>query len=210
MLSRIGVGSLLALSSLATATSLLGYALAPSWWVMVALGCLSGLGAGAIDAGLNTYVAIHHSPRTLNWLHACFGVGVAPIDLLLRACLIAVVVGAALVWLDVAAVLSFLGLALAGLALAPIFPSLIATTPARLGEAHTANAVGFQVAAAVLGGAVVPAAIGMLAGMMGLEVVGPSLLITACLLLVLHEALASRSRATDATRSAMPDDPNHW
>ena len=35
------------------------------------------LGGGAIDAGLNSYVALAHSPRLLSWLHACFGIGAA-------------------------------------------------------------------------------------------------------------------------------------
>src|SRR5713101_10096005 len=75
LLARVNVGSLLALSCLATAASLLGYALTPRWGIMVALGGLSGLGAGAIDAGVNTYVATHYSPRMINWLHACYGLG---------------------------------------------------------------------------------------------------------------------------------------
>ena len=57
LLARMNVGVLLALSCLATSASLFGYAFAPSWWVLVSFGLLSGLGAGAIDAGLNTYVA---------------------------------------------------------------------------------------------------------------------------------------------------------
>jgi MFS family permease len=66
ILARIGVGWLLALSCLATAISLLGYGGAPLWAVMVGLGLLAGLGAGAIDAGLNTYAAEHFSARTVN------------------------------------------------------------------------------------------------------------------------------------------------
>src|ERR1041385_7835888 len=77
LLARISVGTLLALSCLATAVSLIGYALAPAWWVMVALGMLAGLGAGAIDAGLNTFAATQFSARMVNWLHACYGVGAA-------------------------------------------------------------------------------------------------------------------------------------
>src|SRR5262245_48189571 len=53
MLARIGVGWLLVLSGLATTVSLLGYSVVPVWAAMVALGVLAGLGAGAIDAGLN-------------------------------------------------------------------------------------------------------------------------------------------------------------
>jgi fucose permease len=37
---------------------------------------ISGLGAGAIDAGINTYVAKYHSSRMMQWLHASFGVGI--------------------------------------------------------------------------------------------------------------------------------------
>jgi MFS family permease len=75
ILSRISVGTLLTLSCLATAASLLGYMLAPRWGIMVALGGLAGLGAGAVDAGMNIYAATHFSARTVNWLHAFYGVG---------------------------------------------------------------------------------------------------------------------------------------
>jgi fucose permease len=77
IVERTGIGPLLVLSCLLTAVGLFGYALAPVWLVMVSLGVVAGLGAGAIDAGLNGYVALHHSPRLLNWLHACFGIGPA-------------------------------------------------------------------------------------------------------------------------------------
>jgi fucose permease len=36
----------------------------------------SGLGAGAIDAGLNTYVATHFGEGLMQWLHASWGVGI--------------------------------------------------------------------------------------------------------------------------------------
>jgi MFS family permease len=41
LLTHINVGSLLTMSCLATAVSLLGYALAPQWWMMVVLGLLA-------------------------------------------------------------------------------------------------------------------------------------------------------------------------
>jgi fucose permease len=43
--------------------------------VLVALGFAAGLRGGAIDGGLNSYAAAHFSPRAMNWLHACFGIG---------------------------------------------------------------------------------------------------------------------------------------
>lgn len=77
LMAHLGVGRLLALSCLATAISLLGYSGVSSWAAMVGLGLLAGLGAGAIDAGLNTYAAETFNPRTVNWLHASFGLGAA-------------------------------------------------------------------------------------------------------------------------------------
>ncbi len=75
IVARIGVGPLLALSCALTGLSLLGYAAAPSWAAMVSLGTLAGLGAGAIDAGINAHAAAQHSPRVLSLLHAFYGLG---------------------------------------------------------------------------------------------------------------------------------------
>ena len=87
LLGRINLGTVLAVSCGLTATALLGYASASAWLVVLALGAVLGLGSGAIDAALNTYVATHHGPRMLNWLHACFGVGAASGPLVMTAVL---------------------------------------------------------------------------------------------------------------------------
>lgn len=76
LMNCLGVGYLLAASCIATGTGLIGYTLAPSWPVIVLLGTVAGLGAGAIDAGLNTYAAANHGEKVMQWLHASFGVGV--------------------------------------------------------------------------------------------------------------------------------------
>jgi fucose permease len=321
LLALMSLGSLLALSCLATAVSLIGYALAPAWWLMVTLGAIAGSGAGAIDAGLNTYAATRFSARMVNWLHACYGVGAASgpvimtgvlaaghrwqrgyllvggwqlllsvcfgvtrrwwesrsdseqradmkvirvpnavtlrlpvmwlsiaifflytgieaatgiwaytlftesrgvpiitagmwvsvywvgltvgrllagvvvgfvsVNRLLRLCVVAMALGAAMIWMNTTSMLSFLGLGLIGLGAAPIFPSLIAGTPARLGSGHTGNAVGFQIAAAVLGQSLLPAFAGVLAARFGLEVIGPSLFVSAVILLALVQGLTS-------------------
>jgi hypothetical protein len=78
---------------------------------------------------------------------------------------------------------------LMGLASAPVFPSLIAATPTRLGLVHTANAVGFQIAAAVLGQSLLPGLIGLMARRLGLEILGPALLFSAVVLAGLHFSL---------------------
>lgn len=81
-------------------------------------------------------------------------------DRLLRAAVLAMVAAAAGVALlpmgaDLAAV------SLLAVALAPIYPTLMARTPARLGASAAAHAVGFQVAAATLGAGLLPALLGM-------------------------------------------------
>lgn len=76
LVARMGVGHLLTVSCALTGTALVGYTLVPSWRMMVLLGVLVGLGAGAIDAGLNTYVAAHFGEGLMQWLHASYGIGV--------------------------------------------------------------------------------------------------------------------------------------
>lgn len=324
-LARFGVGGLLALSALLTAASLLGWTMATHFSVVVALGTVAGMGAGAIDAGLNTHMARHYSPRTLNWLHACYGVGAAagpalmtgllaagrpwqsgyrlvaagqlvlalgffvtrrqwtdgepaadprrapatparatlrlaparfgmllfflyvgleasagvwaysllteargvplaqagawvsaywasltagrvafgfvavaaPLAQLLRGCLAVIAMGAGLLALDAGGAATLAGLVLLGLGCGPVFPSLVAATPARVGVAHAANAVGFQIAAAGVGASLVPAGIGALAAAWGLAWIPLALLALAAALLAVHEGLARSAGAVE-------------
>ena len=339
VVQRIGVGMLLALSALATSASLLTFALAPDWWVIVLAGVLAGLGGGAIDAGLNSYVALAHSPRLLSWLHACFGVGAAtgPAimlavlnagqpwrvgygvvgtgQLLLGLCflltrrqwqvapepdltpdgtvsppprtgeglgvgairwppavwlsivlflvytgietaaggwaytlfvegrgvsaqaaglgvsafwgglavgrvlaglvanrvtpttltrwsMVGMFVGAVLLWLNLATWLSFAGLVLMGLAAAPVFPSMISVTPLRFGSRQAPTIIGFQVGAAALGIAGLPALSGVLAARVGLEVIPLLLVVASAGMVALHEAVV-RLGARAGDRAAL-------
>lgn len=80
----LGISTLLISSSVVRAVGLLGIALAPEWTLLVAASFIFGVGSGAIDGGMNTFFAMSiRSPRLMNWLHACFGLGatVAPIML---------------------------------------------------------------------------------------------------------------------------------
>ena len=61
--------------------------------------------------------------------------------------------------------------ALLGFAFAPIFPTLIAATPDRVGRRYAVHAVGFQVAAATAGIAAFPGVIASIARQAGLEIV---------------------------------------
>ena len=98
-------------------------------------------------------------------------------------------VGIVLLWLNFAPWLSLAGVALLGLSLAPMFPSLISLTPARMGPAHAANTVGFQIAAAMLGGAALVSGFGVIAEQFGVDTLGPYLLIVAILLTIVFEIL---------------------
>ena len=315
-LRRISVGALLALSCLATGAALIGYAVAPRWAGIVALGVVAGIGAGAIDAGINTFAATHFAPRTLHLLHAAYGVGTSAGPALMTSVLmggqawqrgylaigaiqLAVAAGfavtlrlgpgpgrgagasaergarlhetlrqpaaqlgaaafflylgieasagawlysllsegrgmsmaaagsavtlywsgllvgrigfglapnrlrpeallppsiagvgaaAAVLALDLAPVANLAAAAGLGFLAAPIFPALIGATPARLGPAHTANAVGMQVAAAALGQSLLPALAGVLAARLGLELL-PRALVALALGLLAVDAL---------------------
>ncbi len=77
LLARLGPGPLLAGATLLLAASLMGQASAPTFALVLAAAALWGLGAGAIDAGLNGYAARRFSRRHMNWLHAGYGLGTA-------------------------------------------------------------------------------------------------------------------------------------
>ena len=76
IVTRFGVGKVLAISCTLTGIALFGYTFVPEWWMIVLLGVIAGFGAGAIDAGLNTYVAAHFSEGLMQWLHASWGLGI--------------------------------------------------------------------------------------------------------------------------------------
>lgn len=58
-----------------TAVSLLAFSFAKSFAVLCLFAVPYGFGAGAIDAALNNYVALHYTSRHMNWLHCFWGVG---------------------------------------------------------------------------------------------------------------------------------------
>lgn len=66
-----------ACSVLLTALALLGFSVASSFWLLCLLAIPYGLGAGAVDAALNHYVALNYAARHMSWLHCFWGVGVS-------------------------------------------------------------------------------------------------------------------------------------
>lgn len=108
---------------------------------------------------------------------------------MLRLCMLGAIIASLLIWLRSINAVSFLGLSLMGVALAPIFPLLISATPKRVGARNATSVIGFQVGAAGLGIGVLPAFAGVLAERISLEVLGPYLLVTCIIMIVLHERI---------------------
>lgn len=72
---RFGAGLVAAVSVAMTAAALLGFSVATHYWMLCLWAIPYGLGAGAVDAALNNYVALHYTARHMNWLHSFWGVG---------------------------------------------------------------------------------------------------------------------------------------
>ena len=72
---RLGTGLVTAGSVALTAAALFGFSVSPSLAALCLWAVPYGLGAGAIDAALNNYVALHYSSRHMSWLHCFWGVG---------------------------------------------------------------------------------------------------------------------------------------
>ncbi len=71
VVARWGTGLVVMLGGLMTGLALF----APTFGWLLLLAIPLGLGAGAVDAALNHFVAAHDSSRKMNWLHGFGGVG---------------------------------------------------------------------------------------------------------------------------------------
>ena len=322
IVSRFGVAVFLLGGTLLAGLGALGYALAPSWPLLLLAATVAGAGGGVLDSGLNTFVSARYSAGRLNWLHASFGIGLTigpPIvtffvvnlqqswrwsyvgvaallgvvvllmaltyrswnirteddyerddvsapgvietlklpvvilglalffvyagsevsvgqltnslfieargveqstatfwislywaaftigrvvmgaladfvsnTLLLRLCMLGGVLGALVLALQPGPVGSPLAMAIIGFSFAPIFPTLVAETPRRVGRRHAPNAIGFQIGIAGVGIAFLPGLGGILGEYNGMETIGPFLVAIAIGTLLLHELILLR------------------
>lgn len=165
-------------------------------WTYSLLAEARGLDMGAAGLAVSAYWA------SLSLGRVVFGALAArhSPERLLRVSL-AIAPGAALMlWWAPRPVVGLLGLGALGFAFAPIYPLLVAVTPARVGRRRVTQAVGLQVALAYLGAAALPGAAGALAATAGLEAIPPLVVGGALGLGVLHEiaARAARSRSAPA------------
>ncbi|MDO5150077.1 MAG: MFS transporter [Oscillospiraceae bacterium] len=72
---KAGTGIVTVASVFLTAAALFGFSASTGFYQMCLWGIPYGLGAGAIDAALNNYVALHYNSRHMSWLHCFWGVG---------------------------------------------------------------------------------------------------------------------------------------
>lgn len=72
---RFGTKYVTVVSVFLTAVSLLGFSTTTEFFVLCLWAIPYGLGAGAIDAALNNYVALYYNSRHMSWLHCFWGVG---------------------------------------------------------------------------------------------------------------------------------------
>jgi MFS family permease len=75
IIGRWRTGPVVLVSGLLTASGLLILSRAQGVLWLYAAAIPLGIGAGAVDAGLNGYVARHYQAKHMNWLHACWGIG---------------------------------------------------------------------------------------------------------------------------------------
>ena len=74
---KLGAGLVTAISVAMTAVALFGFSVSHSFLLLCFWAIPYGLGAGAVDAALNNYVALHYASRHMSWLHCFWGVGAA-------------------------------------------------------------------------------------------------------------------------------------
>ncbi len=75
LIGRFTLGPVLVGGMAIAGLGLLGYALAPFWIALLAVAFIASIGKGTIDAGLNNFVSANYGTAEMNWLHACWGIG---------------------------------------------------------------------------------------------------------------------------------------
>ena len=87
VIRKFGTGIVTSLSVTLTMIALFGFSYSDSFVLLCIWAIPYGLGAGAVDAALNNYVALHYSSRHMSWLHAFWGVGVTISPNIMSMCL---------------------------------------------------------------------------------------------------------------------------
>lgn len=84
---KLGTGLITAISVMMTAVALFGFSISNQFFLLCLWAIPYGLGAGAVDAALNNYVALHYASRHMSWLHCFWGVGASVSPYIMSYCL---------------------------------------------------------------------------------------------------------------------------
>lgn len=87
VVERFGTGRVTVASVALTAAALVGFSQPQAFWQLCLWAVPYGLGAGAVDAALNAYVAVHYESQHMSWLHCMWGVGASGGPMIMAQCL---------------------------------------------------------------------------------------------------------------------------
>lgn len=87
VVERFGTGRVTVASVALTAAALVGFSQSQAFWQLCLWAVPYGLGAGAVDAALNAYVAVHYESQHMSWLHCMWGVGASGGPMVMAQCL---------------------------------------------------------------------------------------------------------------------------
>ena len=76
LVNKFGTRAVLTVSASVAALAVLGFSVSGNLWMMCLFAIPLGLSAGATDAALNNYIALHYSAMHLNFMHCFYGVGI--------------------------------------------------------------------------------------------------------------------------------------
>jgi fucose permease len=75
LMRRLGFGNHFTLATAVFLLGLSGFSVANSWSLLLVAAFVAGFGAGAVDAGGNSYVALRQGLPFMNAIHASYGIG---------------------------------------------------------------------------------------------------------------------------------------
>lgn len=87
VVERFGTGRVTVASVALTAAALVGFSQSQAFWQLCLWAVPYGLGAGAVDAALNAFVAVHYESQHMSWLHCMWGVGASGGPMVMAQCL---------------------------------------------------------------------------------------------------------------------------
>ncbi len=169
-----------------------GLELATGQWAFTFL--VSGHGVPTTAAGLA--VAAYWGALTAGRLAASALGHRLSATALLDCCFVVAALGYLLILAYPNALLTGCGLALAGVGLGPVFPTVVSLTPRRVGPRRTSTVMGYQLSAAALGGSVISALVGVALQRFGSATLGLILVVGAVVVI----AVRGTGRRLERTR----------